>query len=743
MQQTRGPLLYAAAFFLLAAMLNGILAYSATEALRMEIQERLLGLAKTAALLTDGDAHQSITTPAQKDSAIYLSVQAPYRHLIAANPDLRYIYTNVMVDGKAHFIIDTQPAVIEADDGTTRKDTAAVMELYEDPSPYYWRALNERLALVEPKPYSDSWGTFLSAYAPFYNSKNEFIGTVGVDINAKTYLKEVNAVWRMAALGTIFALLVSVTLFYLITSKRKAELLQQERIATILEEALDASIQANASGEIIAWNRQAQQLFQWHADEIIGQAIDGLFLRNEVSTLPLIRAETFTELVERNILKRRIVHTAKRRNGSTFPAEISLSPIRVGNRLEFSMFVRDITELKEAEEARIAKDRAEAANIAKSGFLSNMSHELRTPLNSIIGMTHLMLKGKVSADQREMLEVLEQSSLNLLEIVNDILDISKIEANKVELERIPFDARKKILGIVNMLLPVAGQKKLGLTLHAADEAMIVLGDPTRYAQIATNLISNAIKYTSSGAVDVMLTTQPLDQQMILLRLDVADTGIGIQPDKLESIFDKFSQADASTTRKYGGTGLGLAITRQLTERMGGKITVASRVGEGSTFSVAIPFASTHEVPVEKSLPALTSQGILKPENVRVLVVEDHALNQAYMKRMLPAMGLHHFTIANNGKECLIELSRQQYDVILMDCFMPEMNGYETTKAIRTMELALQTHIPIVAMTANAMVGEREKCIECGMDDYISKPATPTALARILSRWIKFPEAVTA
>lgn len=393
---------------------------------------------------------------------------------------------------------------------------------------------------------------------------------------------------------------------------------------------------------------------------------------------------------------------------------------------------------------QLIKSREEAlqASELKSDFLANMSHELRTPLNSIIGLSDLLRETELTIEQLEMLNIVADSSDNLLAIVNDILDISKIESGSLELEHIQFYPYMSLVRVVDMLKPTASKKRLALELHSetvGDE--VVLGDPVRFMRIMTNIVGNAIKYTERGRVDVFYSTTVLNAERTLIRVVVRDTGIGIAKENIHKVFDKFVQADTSTTRKYGGSGLGLAITKQLVEMMNGSITLESELGRGSTFSITIPFTYSADAEgTEEHYGNMKSCGTVPAARARVLIAEDHLLNQAFMKRLLPSMGIPTFTIVDNGKDAVEEALSGGYDIVLMDCHMPKMSGYDATKAIRATESQQQrVPIPIIAMTANAMMGEREKCLQIGMDEYVSKPIERSKLYQALSQWIRFKD----
>ncbi len=385
----------------------------------------------------------------------------------------------------------------------------------------------------------------------------------------------------------------------------------------------------------------------------------------------------------------------------------------------------------------LARDQALEASSLKSSFVANISHELRTPVTGVMGMNELLMRTDLTPHQKDLASSIQEAAKSLHLIVNDILDLSKIEAGKMTLQRVLLNPPEMVRDSINILLPAA-QKK-GLVLNCRIDPLLeehthnLSGDPARTNQVLLNLMGNAIKFTDKGQIDVDVSILKHEQDKTLVKFSVTDTGIGLDEQEKKTLFTPFTQADETTTRKYGGTGLGLTISKLLVELMDGEIGVESQKGKGSTFWFCVPFFHTSEIILKRYTSSITFN-LGTASQSKVLVVEDNPVLRSLAVKQLETLGIVANTVSN-GKAALDELARARYSLILMDCHLPVMDGYEATQKIRELEKSTDEHITIIAMTAGAMTGDYEKCRQAGMDDYLAKPYTLKQLKEKLGDWL--------
>jgi PAS domain S-box-containing protein len=501
--------------------------------------------------------------------------------------------------------------------------------------------------------------------------------------------------------------------------------LEEEHRQLIVDAAPNGMLIFNEAGLVTLANIRADQIFGYPRGGVRGQKIDRLLPGGEVrSALAASRGFRSGPMPGPMMAGREI--RGRRRSGDAVPVEISLSPIDTPRGRIVVASVVDITERKIAEHLlQEAKEAAEAATRAKSDFLAGMSHEIRTPMNGVIGFSDLLLTTPLGEEQRRMVQLQRDAGKSLLAIINDILDLSKIESGRLDLEQLPVSPGGLADGALSILRNEADAKGLALTFDLGEDVPAwVLGDPTRLRQVLLNLLSNAIKFTETGTVGLVVTRSAGG-----LRFEIRDTGIGIAADQHARLFQPFSQLDRSTTRRFGGTGLGLAICKRLVEAMPeGAIGVDSRPGEGSRFwfSAALPETDPPPAsPAERLLPA-------DPRGVRILVVEDIKMNQLIVETMLRDAG-HEVAVVEDGQAGVEAVRGGAYDLVLMDMEMPVMGGLEATRRIRDLGPSVR-QIPIIALTANAMPNEAERCRAAGMNDYLTKPIDQARLLHVVARW---------
>ncbi len=532
-----------------------------------------------------------------------------------------------------------------------------------------------------------------------------------------------------------------------ISGRKKAEgaLKASERLLlSIINFLPDPTFVIDKEGRVISWNHAIETMTGIKAEQILGKG-------NYEYALPFYgeRRPVLIDMVQSSDPHfEEKYDSIKRQEDGTLVGEAYMPNLREGETYLLGSAsalydsdgnywgaiesIRDITERKHVEEdLQRSKEKAELATRAKSEFLANMSHEIRTPMNAVIGMTGLLLDENLTDGQRECVEIVRSSGDALLAIINNILDLTKIEADMIELESQPFVLRSCIEESIDLVATDARKKGLNISYKIDyDTPEAILGDPTRLSQILINLLNNAVKFTEKGEVVISVYSIKLEGYNYEIHFAVEDTGIGIPKDKMSRLFQSFSQIDASTTRKYGGTGLGLAISKRLSEMMGGKIWVESKQGIGSTFHFTILAEATLCEPIDAGKPVSWQEDGYLDHDLSILLAEDNAVNQRVTQRMLCKLGFR-ADVAGNGIEVLQAMERQHYDVILMDVLMPEMDGLETTKAIRQRWPA-EKQPAIIAMTASALKGDREMCLAAGMDSYISKPTKMEALKAALA-----------
>jgi PAS domain S-box-containing protein len=506
------------------------------------------------------------------------------------------------------------------------------------------------------------------------------------------------------------------------TAERKIKE-SENKIRIILDNSAAAITLIDEHERIVSWNKFTEHLLGMSRKDLYLRPVSTLYPEEEWKK---IRSERIRDIGSKHHMTAKVIH----KKGKIIDIDLSINVLRdAQDKIVGSVgIMHDITEQKRFQEMLIsAKLAAEEANSAKSLFLANMSHEVRTPMNAILGMIDLTLDTGLTDEQRDNLMVAKEAADNLLSLINDILDLSRVEAGKIILESIEFHLHNILKSVIKGLSVLSKSKNLELALNIHPNVPeLMMGDPVRLRQILINLINNAIKFTHKGKITIDVKLVSKQEHEVSIEFSVTDQGIGIPKDKQANLFEIFTQADTSTTRKYGGTGLGLAISKRLTEMMGGRIWVESEEGKGSTFAFTVIFKYSEEL--QKSAHLMAHKTLTvdeqfineKLKDLKILLAEDNVVNQRISSRLLEKQGWK-VTTVENGQDAIDRSHGEHFDLILMDAHMPIVDGLEATRLIRNQEKGTGKHIPIIALTARAMQEDRQKCLEAGMDGYVAKP----------------------
>jgi PAS domain S-box-containing protein len=683
------------------------------------------------------------------DNADYGVLKQRLIAMRAANDDCRFVYLVAMHGDDVVFLVDSEPRDSE--------DYSPPGQVYVEASRILRHALRTSQSAVEG-PIPDRWGVWVSSFVPIIDPQTQrMLAVVGQDTDAGDWQRSIS-LHRLAVISAIFLIMLLIIVFFVIqqrsyesarviglSERRHRQMLEKNpALMFLIDPKQGAIIDANpAACSYYGYSSaEMQKKLLWDLDEGSREELEGL-LAKAVSGKS-------TSYSRRHVL----------RSGEIREVEIRPGPVETPNGLVLYCVVHDVTQRTRAEVSlRQAKNSAESlnfqleeaiaranqlaleaelANQAKSMFLATMSHEIRTPLNGLIGLNGLLMDSGLSQSQQRLVEMMQTSGDALLSVINDVLDFSKIDAGKMDLEKIEFDPAAPVMDTLKILGSRAMDKGLRFTADVAPELPTrVYGDPTCLRRILLNLASNAIKFTSEGSVLIQVRAETEKEQRITLRFAVIDTGIGIAPHRADRLFQPFSQLDSSTTRKYGGTGLGLIISKRLTEMMGGAIGVESHHGQGTTFWFTVVFEKAADSSETLSMPAQKAVS-QKLGNLRILVVDDDEINRIVAHGVLENAGCRAVCVSS-ARDCFEELERSSFDVVLMDVQMPEMDGFDAAAAIRLKETETRRRrIPIIALTANIGKTEMDRGRMVGMDGCVGKPVDPCVLLDAISRAIAMP-----
>lgn len=716
------------------------------------VKENMKHLAELAASQIDGDKHAKLESSKDQGSLSYKEVIAPLVKFHEASPSVYYLYTLRPKNDSYEFVLDTA-YYRKSLEGNEDLSPSLIGE------PYTYKQLNEKAILnaalenhhawAFDEPVHDEFGEFIMAGAPFYQSNGELSGIVGVDHHMAVFQKAMDGIQKgttraITLVGAIALILGIIVMRIRLTAMQLKDLREKSEQNLRNAEYTLRDMAENVPGVIFRCYCDSPEKYGFlyispRSDELFGfEASEAL----EAGYIPNLPAE------EQQVFWPTLIEAALQNKEWSLEGRIELpshatrwwkglaKPKKDKNgRVIFNGVLIDISERKVFEaQLSDAKIAAEEANRAKSDFLANMSHEIRTPLNGVLGMAAILGSTPLTAEQTDCVLTIQSSSELLLSVINDVLDLSKIEAGRLELESHPFHFFEAIKSLVELLRPKALEKNLTFIFeYGSDLPHSFLGDEGRIKQILLNLLSNAIKFTHEGSIMLTVAGVLKEGQIWSLKMQVKDTGIGIPKDKQALMFQPFRQAHSYTTRKYGGTGLGLSICHKLAELMHGKIYFTSEAEKGSTFTVELQMTAVYIPEKRRTTDSLSPLPITTP--LRILLAEDNPVNQKVAGKILEKLG-YQVDIVNNGQEALNAALESSYDLILMDIQMPIMDGLEATRQIKTQKTA--PHPRIIALTAHALNEQVAECRAAGMDGHLAKPIHIAALKEILSSTQKLP-----
>jgi PAS domain S-box-containing protein len=706
--------------------------YEALRAVHVECRDNLTRLGLLASGAVDWRLHEAIRKAEDESTEGYGRAVAPLRGMLAASPSIKYLYTARRDEtGALRFILDPTPNADENGDG--ENDHVAPGTLWAEPPAQALEALARGVPVVSDAPYSDKWGTFMSAFVPLRDGEGRTYGLLGADITADSYQSRVDRIAFAAILGLVPSALVSLVVGFATYHVRARQIASADALEEsesrfrLMADAAPVMIWVSDESHRFTYFNRGGLEFRGKAPEEESAAGFGQGVHPDDFERYM---QTFMSACESG--KAFEMEYRLRRHDGEYRWVLERAVPRTdehGRRLGLIGGCVDMHEDRLVrEQLASARLRAESADRAKSEFLANMSHEIRSPLTAILGYAEVLDDSEIAGDakrRRETIDTIRRNGEHLLQVVNDLLDLAKIEAGRMTVESIAASPSQVIRDVVSILHVKAWEKCIGINIELdTDLPEAITTDPTRLRQILLNLLSNAIKFTKQGSVTI--AAMPLPDSF--MKFTVTDTGIGMTPEQIERLFQPFTQADASTSRRFGGTGLGLCISRNLAQALGGDICVSSVPERGTVFTLIVK--AVHADP-SRCISASDAEAAAGSNltGARVLLADDSLDNRRLLSFILTRQGAEVET-AEDGADAVAKARAGSYDLVLMDTQMPGTNGYEATARLR----AAGYDRPIIALTANAFATEREKCLASGCDDYASKPIDKQRLISLCALW---------